>query len=280
MAEYLRECLQSILAQGYPSLEIIVIDGGSGDNTAAVAAEFAHLIDVFVSEPDNGQADAVTKGLLLATGDIIHWHAADDLVMPDAFAAVAACFDGDPEVGLVISDGYAFDKEKAVRTGQCRWLTYEVSLYHFGRFQSDCAYWRASLTDRALPLDVDKPLTVDEDFFLRLWRGAKHVWLPVPLGAFRMHGNQVSQRLDKSSVPRDRQATRSRIFLEEGQGVRRVLLKKWSTLPAYFIRGIALPRVEAALIKIKRIATSDRARRRLHANLIESRSVGWQQKKH
>jgi glycosyltransferase involved in cell wall biosynthesis len=211
---FLGQCLKSIERQDYPNLDVIIIDGLSTDATAEVVARYGRLVTAFVSERDGGQADAVTKGLRLATGEIAHWHAADDLVMPGAFRRVAEEFSKYPDVDLVFSDGVAFDETRTrLHAGEyVRWVNFWTTLLFFGRFQSDCAYWRHRITAQALPLDNTKPLMCDEDFFLRLWSGHKHRWVPEPLGAFRTRPQQLSATLPTTHLQQDRRASREGVL--------------------------------------------------------------------
>jgi glycosyltransferase involved in cell wall biosynthesis len=212
MGRFLPECLTTIAKQEYPKLEIIIIDGLSNDNTSEVIKRYGQIVTTFISEKDNGQPDAVTKGLKIVTGDIIHWHAADDIVLPGAFHRVAREFTMHKDIDLIFSDGLAISESGISKGSVVRWTNFYDSLLFFGRFQSDCAYWRHGITDSALPLNNNKQLTCDEDFFMRMWVGHKFRWIPQPLGAFRSHGNQISQRVDRSTVAAERKDTRQQII--------------------------------------------------------------------
>lgn len=74
----IRVALESVLAQDYPDIEYIVVDGGSGDGTQDIVNEYSHKITKFVSEPDKGIYDAMNKGIQLSTGDFIAFLNADD----------------------------------------------------------------------------------------------------------------------------------------------------------------------------------------------------------
>jgi glycosyltransferase involved in cell wall biosynthesis len=92
--EFLEETIQSVLKQDYDNLEYWVIDGGSTDNSADIAGRFAgdprfH----WISEPDEGQSDAINKGLIQSSGEIFNWINADDLLLPDALRAVVKTFE-------------------------------------------------------------------------------------------------------------------------------------------------------------------------------------------
>ena len=232
-APFLSDCLTSIVKQDYPNLEVVVVDNCSTDGTAAIVNRFPQLITRFISEPDRGQPDAVTKGLRIATGDIAHWQAADDILLPQALHRVAAAFLADPNLTLVFSDGLSFDEHSVYAGAYSRFVDFWTSLLFFGRFQSDCAYWRHSATAGALPLDDRKPLMCDEDFFLRLWAGRSHKWIPQPLGAFRVREGQLSQRLPKSLLAADRADSRQRVCAAMGlrradvERLRRAYRRKW-----------------------------------------------------
>ena len=85
--KYINDNIKSVIAQNYPNFEHIVIDGGSTDETVSILKSYPHLN--WVSEPDQGQADALNKGFAKATGDIIAWLNSDDWYAPGAFHTVA-----------------------------------------------------------------------------------------------------------------------------------------------------------------------------------------------
>jgi glycosyltransferase involved in cell wall biosynthesis len=212
MGHFLDECLATIKKQDYPNTEVIVVDGGSSDATPDVIRRYEDLVTKFISQKDSGQPEAVTKGLLLATGEIVHWHAADDIVLPNAFHRIAREFSDKKDIDLIFSDGLAFTTDIIMKGPTVRWVNFLDTLLFFGRFQSDCAYWRRSITYDALPVDSEKQLTCDEDLFLRMWVGHRFHWISQPLGAFRCHGNQVSRRLDRTTISREREDTRRQVF--------------------------------------------------------------------
>lgn len=80
---YIEECLNSIIIQSYPYLEIIVIDGGSTDNSLEIIDQFKKKITILISENDNGQAEAINKGFILATGEYICYLNSDDCFLPN-----------------------------------------------------------------------------------------------------------------------------------------------------------------------------------------------------
>ncbi len=82
---FIAECIESVLAQDYPRIEHVVVDGGSTDGTVEILRRYSHLR--WVSEPDDGQAAAINDGFRMARGDIFGWINADDYYLPGAIAA-------------------------------------------------------------------------------------------------------------------------------------------------------------------------------------------------
>lgn len=90
--DFIEQTIDSVLRQNYPDLEYIIIDGGSQDNTLDIIRKYEKYITYWISEPDQGQSDAINKGLKLATGDIINWLNSDDYYALDALKKVAEAF--------------------------------------------------------------------------------------------------------------------------------------------------------------------------------------------
>jgi glycosyltransferase involved in cell wall biosynthesis len=265
---YLARCLQSIARQDYPQTEVIVVDGQSSDGTATVVRRFDKLVTRFISEPDRGQSDAVTKGLQLATGDILHWHASDDVVAPSAFHRIAEEFDRHPEIDLVFSDGWAFDEKHLYTTGPCRGLDFWDMLLFSGRFQSDSAYWRSSITSAGLPLDDSMALTCDEDFFLRIWAGHKAKRVKQQLGAFCIRPGQLSQSLSTADVGAQRRASRVKVCSKLGITAARLPYLRVIHFP-HFALSMSARALERGMRRVWRVLTGDVARRNLELSFFE-----------
>ncbi len=109
--EYLEETILSILDQGYPNLEYIVIDGGSTDSSVDIIRKYSDSIDYWVSEPDKGQTHALVKGLDRASGEWFNWINSDDLLEPGALHAIAQAANGhDVVAGNTLNFGLSQEK--------------------------------------------------------------------------------------------------------------------------------------------------------------------------
>ena len=90
--QYLEQTLRSVLDQGYPNLEYIVVDGGSTDDSVEITKRYADRLAWWVSEKDAGQSDALDKGFARATGEVFGYINSDDVLYPGALDAVAKAY--------------------------------------------------------------------------------------------------------------------------------------------------------------------------------------------
>lgn len=217
---YLRETLTSVLAQDPPPHEVLVQDGGSTDNTIDILCSLGEQV-AWVSAPDNGQADALNKAVARATGDVILWLNADDVLLPGAIAAASAAFAADPSLQFAYGD---FDMINGAGTVMRK---YRSSEYSWDRvFARGCYIFSGSMFIRKQLLvalggyDADLRACMDLDLLLRLNGVGPSRHLGTTIGQFRMHGASKSSTLGL-------------VFLREGLRVRhrhaRRSLRLWLT---------------------------------------------------
>jgi len=113
-ARFLETTMRSVLEQDYPAIEYIIIDGGSMDGSLEIIRRYEDRLARWVSEPDSGQAEAINKGLRLATGEIVAWLNSDDVYLPGALREAAEAFNKHPDAGLVYGDGIMVDEDLRV----------------------------------------------------------------------------------------------------------------------------------------------------------------------
>ncbi len=87
-AEFIEVTIRSVIRQGYPNLEYIIIDGGSTDGSVKIIKKYEEYLTYWVSESDRGQAHAINKGLLRITGDIFGWINSDDMLLPGSLSII------------------------------------------------------------------------------------------------------------------------------------------------------------------------------------------------
>ncbi|MBD2165779.1 glycosyltransferase [Calothrix membranacea FACHB-236] len=110
-APWLEACLESILKQNYPNLEVIIIDGGSTDNSVDVIKRYAHHLTYWVSERDRGQSHALNKGFAKASGNWITWLNSDDLLLPGSLISLQQHIIAYPDVQWWIGNGWFIDSQ-------------------------------------------------------------------------------------------------------------------------------------------------------------------------
>jgi glycosyltransferase involved in cell wall biosynthesis len=189
---FLERTLYSVVNQNYPTLEYIVQDGGSTDETVDVLRRFDGSLTRWTSEPDNGQGDAINRGFTHTSGEIMAYLNSDDLLLPGALAYVATYFAAHPEVDVVYGHRAIIDEHD--RQVGCQVLPRhddrELTMLDF--VPQETLFWRRSAWEAAGgQIDTSLHFAIDWDLLLRLRdSGAKMVRLPRFLGAFRVHDEQ------------------------------------------------------------------------------------------
>jgi len=164
-ARYLREAIESVMAQTYAPVEHIVVDGGSTDGTLEILAEYEHLH--WISEPDRGQSHALNKGFAMARGDIFGWLNADDAYEPEAVSAGVSALG---EAGLAYADVIRIDGDgvnpRRIRSRAAFDLWTELNL-GCGIYSPSVFFTREAF-ETVGPLDEELHLTMDYDLWLRI----------------------------------------------------------------------------------------------------------------
>ena len=109
-APFLEATIQSVLAQDYPEIEYLVIDGDSTDGSLDIIKRYQKRLAYWVSEPDLGQTDAINKGFAHANGEIFAWLNSDDLLLPGAITEAVDFLVKHPETGMVYGDADFIDE--------------------------------------------------------------------------------------------------------------------------------------------------------------------------
>lgn len=186
--QFLEETIRSVLLQGYPNLEYIVIDGESSDNSVAIIEKYAEHLAYWVSEPDRGQTNAINKGFARATGEIMGWLNSDDLLLPGALHAIAQAFMQNPHYQVVTGFRKVIDPRSRLIINWTRGLPTRHHLLYRNCIAQESTYWRREVWERLGELDESHNFGMDYDYWQRmLQHGYRFHLLPQYLGAFRLH---------------------------------------------------------------------------------------------
>jgi glycosyltransferase involved in cell wall biosynthesis len=191
---FIRDTIESVLAQSYPRIEYIVVDGGSTDETVEILRSYGDRVR-WVSEADSGQAEAINKGLRAARGEIVGYLNSDDVLLPGAIEQIVRYLRAHPECDLVYGDADYIDERGDV-IGR-----YRTAPYSFHRLMEDCcicqpaSFWRASASAVVGSFDESLQYALDYDYWIRLDRsGFVLQHLPVTLAQSRLHADAKTLR--------------------------------------------------------------------------------------
>ena len=204
---FLAEAMDSVLGQRYPDLEYVVVDGGSSDESVEAIRARQDRLAGWVSETDAGQYDAINKGFARTGGDVMAWLNSDDKYTPWALWTVGEVFRQLPEVQWVTTLLPLHWDERGLPT-KCkpvRGYTKEGFFrgHHLQRpgewdkafIQQESTFWRRSLWENAGGrIDASLQLAGDFELWAKFYRHAELYGIPLPLGGFRMHGEQKTAR--------------------------------------------------------------------------------------
>ena len=186
-AQYLSQTIGSVLASTRVPDEYFVIDGGSTDGSVEIIRQYEKQLTTWVSEKDNGQADAINKGIKMATGDVIGWLNSDDLILPRTFELVLAAFEQNPEAAIVFGDALSIDQDGETINIQ-RFAPYQLpDLMQFKIICQPTVFFRKSALDKAGLMDTNYHFLLDHHLWLRIAQHGKMIYLPQTLAAARYH---------------------------------------------------------------------------------------------
>lgn len=184
-ASYLEDAIRSVAEQDYPRIEHVVVDGGSTDGSVEILRRHPHLR--WVSEPDDGQADAISKGFAMASGEIFAWLNADDLYLPGAVAAAVAAL-AETGAALVYGGWRQIDEAGAtLKDVPARPFDYRELLERRNTIAQPSAFFTRVAFEAVGGLDTSLRYAMDYELWLKL--GARFPVATVDrlLAAFRYH---------------------------------------------------------------------------------------------
>jgi len=195
-AQFIEETIRSVLLQGYPNLEYIVIDGGSSDGSVDVIKRYEPWITYWVSEADRGQSHAINKGFAKATGELLGWLNSDDVFEPRTLRMAAEQVAGRADQPVMVVGDGRFTTSEGVETSRKRCGAYSVEdllAYHRGTFlcQPSVFFTRTAL-DRAGPISETLAYSMDLDLWVRMRQHAEIAYIAEPLAWARRHDDAKS----------------------------------------------------------------------------------------
>ena len=223
-AHFLSETLRSVLGQREDLGEYVIQDGGSTDGSADV---FQHVIAadnteisrnaaIWISEPDNGQADAIARAFSKTTGrpeDLMAWTNSDDFYLPGSFAYIRRYFRDNPDVDVVYGHRILVD-EKSKDIGRWFLPPHDNFVLRLNDFvPQETMFWRRRIWDKVGGIDTSFKFAMDWDLLLRFHAaGARIVRVPYFLACFRIHSAQKTTAQMETVGQKEIDALRLRTF--------------------------------------------------------------------
>lgn len=201
---FIEETIRSVLCQGYPNLEYIIVDGGSTDETVEIIRRYESQLKYWVSEKDKGQTDAIDKGFQRCTGEIMAYINSDDLYLPYTFELVATLFTQFPEVNWLTGHASFLVDQQVIMPRRRHLDAFNSRLFQLGFHtpwllgipQQVSTFWGRSLYQKAGgKMNTSLNIAMDVDLWVRMARFSSPVFVEATLAMMRLHSTQ------KSSVP-------------------------------------------------------------------------------
>ncbi|RJQ25835.1 glycosyltransferase [Candidatus Parcubacteria bacterium] len=186
--QFIEETIRSVLLQGYPDIEYIIMDGGSSDDSISVIRKYSYWLSYWESKPDRGQAHAINRGFKHASGQINSYLNSDDFYMPAALEAVSFSFNRNHINDLFVGNCVVFN-EKQIREIWIPQLPINRNTVLIRSvFAQPACFWTNQIHDSLGGLNESFSYCLDQEFFIRILLNNK---LPVhvnkTLASFRMH---------------------------------------------------------------------------------------------
>jgi glycosyltransferase involved in cell wall biosynthesis len=226
-AQFIERTIQSVLTQSDVNLEYTIWDGGSTDQTVDILKAYQTRLR-WLSEPDGGQADAVNKGLAMATGEIIAWLNSDDVYYPGALAKVATIFTLNPDIQVIYGKADWIDEHNNILKA------YPTEPWRYKRLKEACflcqpaVFFRRTLVEKYGVLDKTLQYCMDYELWLRFGQYVDFYYLPEKLAGSRMYSSNktIGQSLAAHTE------------------INQMLQAKLGVIPANWLLGYALIQVE------------------------------------
>ena len=186
-ARFLEKTMRSVLEQDYPNIEYLVVDGASTDGSVDLIKKYAGRLTWWVSEKDNGQAEAINKGLSRVKGEIVAWINSDDYYMPGAIAGAVNALSENPAVGMVFGNVRVVDENEKVLNNLAYGDWNVTDLMAFRIIGQPAVFMRREVLEKAGTLDLSYHLLLDHQLWIRLALAGGMKYVPVLWASAHYH---------------------------------------------------------------------------------------------
>ncbi len=194
--QFIEETIRSVLLQGYPNLEYIIVDGASTDNSVETIKKYEKWLTHWVSERDRGQSHAINKGFSSASGEIYGWLNSDDYFLKDALHNIAMAYDASPEAGAWCGASlYISEHGKKISVRQPDHLDLEsIAKWNEHSFGQPACFFSKKAWQECGSLDEDLQYGMDFDLWIKIAKRFSFQKVEAMLAIERVHQNAKTQR--------------------------------------------------------------------------------------
>ena len=199
--QFLEETIRSVLLQGYPNLEYIIIDGGSTDGSVEIIKKYEPWLAYWQSEKDAGQSQAINKGFANSTGEIMAWINSDDFYAPGAFFPVAEAFLKENTLWVAGITHRVDQSGKIIIPGK-RFEESMENWYIGAPYLQPGIFWHRDLWKKSGTLDESLHYSFDYDLLMRFVQYQTFAfWLESHLANFRIHSESKTGKDQLKFMP-------------------------------------------------------------------------------
>lgn len=162
--QYIEETIRSVLMQNYPNLEYVIIDGGSTDESLDIIKKYESHLKYWVSEKDDGQSDAINKGIGFCTGELFNWINSDDYYEPNAFYKIAKAYIKEKsDVIVAKTNNFTLDKN---------WTSYtplgdDFFMFSKAKIDQPSTFFKLETFKKYFPLSTSLNLVMDAEIWFK-----------------------------------------------------------------------------------------------------------------
>jgi len=241
-AEFLTGTLQSIADQTYDNYEHVVMDAGSDDGSVDIIKQYADKLHYWCSEPDEGQSDAINKGVAHTTGELVAWINADDVLFPRCLEVVAKRYEA-AKAGIITANVLWMDQDgiitRCINVPKQSEFFFWRGVWHAS---APCILFTRELFDGIGGLDTSFRLSMDVDMWFKMMAHHPHIeHIKQYLGGFRLHDTSKSMISHKQDRPLGVNEETAAVHTAHGISKRkrdrwRTVYRVWRTLRLGYLR--------------------------------------------
>lgn len=195
--QFIEETIDSILSQGYPNLEYIIMDGGSTDQSVDIIKKYAHHLAYWVSEPDRGQSDAIHRGIMRSTGELCNWINSDDVLAENGLKAIAEAFIDNPDVDFIHGKNGVINKVGELTS----WFPHPMEelerryLYSMP-YGQQASFFTRRIYDEIGGVNPEIRFSMDFDLYMKIHLCGESLQIDEHIGSLRQHDETKSATLE------------------------------------------------------------------------------------